>query len=109
MIPVASASPVICLTQVYWKGQHEKFLEGGKMSQHLELLAVGDTIEVKLLLTHQPPTAARHKPQAARHKRRFSLPARAPPLACYPAVRMRAICVQERLVEFHLSFIAAEL
>ncbi len=36
------------MTQVYWKGQHEKFLEGGKMSQHLELLVVGDTIEVRV-------------------------------------------------------------
>ena len=33
--------------QVYWKDQHDKFPEGGKMSQHLELLKVGDTIEVR--------------------------------------------------------------
>ncbi len=79
MIPVASASPVIYCTQVYWKGQHEKFLEGGKMSQHLELLAVGDTIEVRL---PSPATAALHKLEAARNLRCLSLPDRAPSLAC---------------------------
>jgi cytochrome-b5 reductase len=32
--------------KVYFKNVHPKFPDGGKMSQHLESLAVGDTIEV---------------------------------------------------------------
>lgn len=32
--------------KVYFKNVHPKFPEGGKMSQHLESLAIGDTIEV---------------------------------------------------------------
>ena len=35
--------------QVYWKNQHEKYPEGGKMSQQLDTLNVGDTIEVSLI------------------------------------------------------------
>ena len=33
--------------QVYFKGVHPKFPDGGKMSQHLEGLALGDTIDVR--------------------------------------------------------------
>ena len=39
-------------SQVYWKGQVEQFPEGGKMSQHLESMAIGDHIEVKGPLGH---------------------------------------------------------
>merc|ERR1719263_70573 len=35
------------LVKVYFAGTHPKFPEGGKMSQHLESLAIGDTIDVK--------------------------------------------------------------
>lgn len=33
--------------KVYKAGQHPQFPEGGKMSQHLESLSLGDTIDVK--------------------------------------------------------------
>lgn len=33
--------------QVYFKNVHPKFPEGGKMSQHLESLKIGDTIDVR--------------------------------------------------------------
>lgn len=35
------------VVKVYWKNEHPKFPEGGKMSQHLESMNIGDTIEVK--------------------------------------------------------------
>jgi hypothetical protein len=33
--------------KVYWADEHPRFPEGGKMSQYLESLAIGDTIDVK--------------------------------------------------------------
>ncbi len=33
--------------KVYFKNVHPKFLEGGKMTQHLEALAIGDTIDFR--------------------------------------------------------------
>lgn len=38
--------------KVYWAGQLEAFPDGGKMSQHLESLALGDTIEAKGPMGH---------------------------------------------------------
>jgi nitrate reductase (NAD(P)H) len=38
--------------KVYWANENPRFPEGGKMSQHLETLAVGDAIEVKGPLGH---------------------------------------------------------
>lgn len=35
------------LVKVYFAGVHPKFPQGGKMSQHLEAMKVGDTIDVK--------------------------------------------------------------
>jgi len=35
------------IVKVYFAGTHPRFPEGGKMSQHLESMAIGDTIEVK--------------------------------------------------------------
>jgi len=35
------------LVKVYFKGVHPKFPDGGKMSQHLESMQIGDTIDVK--------------------------------------------------------------
>jgi ferredoxin-NADP reductase len=35
------------LVKVYFKGIHPKFPEGGKMSQHLESMQIGDAIDVK--------------------------------------------------------------
>eukprot|EP00971_Amphidinium_carterae_P257944 5120222-Amphidinium_carterae.1 len=35
------------LIKVYFKNVHPKFPDGGKMSQHLESMNVGDTIEVR--------------------------------------------------------------
>jgi len=35
------------LVKVYFKGVHPKFPDGGAMSQHLESLEIGDTIDVK--------------------------------------------------------------
>lgn len=32
---------------MYFKGVHPKFPEGGKMSQHLDSLGIGDTIDVR--------------------------------------------------------------
>ncbi len=55
--PVARAyTPISCdddvgrldlLIKVYRAGEHPAFPQGGKMSQHLDRLAVGDTIQVK--------------------------------------------------------------
>ena len=33
--------------QVYFKNVHPKFPDGGKMSQHLESLKIGETIDVR--------------------------------------------------------------
>ena len=33
--------------QVYFKNVHPKFPDGGKMSQHLEQMNIGDTIDVR--------------------------------------------------------------
>lgn len=38
--------------KVYWANEHPRFPEGGKMSQHLETLKIGDTIDVKGPLGH---------------------------------------------------------
>ena len=38
---------VLCLCQVYFKNVHPKFPDGGKMSQHLESLEIGDSIDVR--------------------------------------------------------------
>lgn len=40
------------MVKIYFANQHPRFPEGGKMSQHLESLAVGDAIEVKGPLGH---------------------------------------------------------
>lgn len=38
---------VVILFQIYFKGIHPKFPEGGKMSQYLEELRVGETIDFR--------------------------------------------------------------
>lgn len=40
-------SPVIPHLQIYFKGVHPKFPEGGKMSQYLESLKINDTIDFR--------------------------------------------------------------
>lgn len=35
------------LLQVYYKNVHPKFPEGGKMSQHLDSMKIGDTIDFR--------------------------------------------------------------
>ena len=42
-----SASQSSSITQVYEAGVHPQFPDGGKMSVHLDSLAIGDTIEAK--------------------------------------------------------------
>lgn len=37
---------------MYWKDEHPRFPEGGKMSQHLESLPIGGEMEVKGPLGH---------------------------------------------------------
>lgn len=37
----------VCTMQVYFKNVHPKFPDGGKMSQHLESMQIGDHIEVR--------------------------------------------------------------
>lgn len=44
------------VVKVYFANEHPKFPEGGKMSQHLESLAIGDTVEVKGPLGHMEYT-----------------------------------------------------
>ena len=39
--------PLLCYVQVYFKNVHPKFPEGGKMSQHLENMEIGDYIDVR--------------------------------------------------------------
>mmetsp|Transcript_30238 Transcript_30238/g.78184 ORF Transcript_30238/g.78184 Transcript_30238/m.78184 type:complete len:834 (-) Transcript_30238:53-2554(-) len=46
------AGHVDLLIKVYWANEHPRFPEGGKMSQHLESLAIGETIEVKGPIGH---------------------------------------------------------
>ena len=36
-----------CVSQVYFKDTHPKFPAGGKMSQYLESMKIGDTIEFR--------------------------------------------------------------
>lgn len=36
-----------CVLQVYFKDTHPKFPAGGKMSQYLESMKIGDTIEFR--------------------------------------------------------------
>jgi len=43
----ATLGHVDLLVKVYFAGVHPRFPEGGKMSQHLESLRIGDTIDVK--------------------------------------------------------------
>ena len=38
---------LLIFTQVYFKDVHPKFPEGGKMSQHLENMSIGDFIDVR--------------------------------------------------------------
>eukprot|EP00934_Nitzschia_sp_Nitz4_P000588 Nitzschia sp. Nitz4//scaffold19_size178191//60966//61954//NITZ4_001969-RA/size178191-processed-gene-0.12-mRNA-1//1//CDS//3329540655//588//frame0 len=48
--PVSDNSTVgelILVVKVYMSGVHPKFPDGGKMSQHLDALKIGDTIEMK--------------------------------------------------------------
>lgn len=40
------------MLQVYWKNEHPRFPDGGKMSQHLESLPIGGEMEVKGPLGH---------------------------------------------------------
>lgn len=35
------------LIKVYWAGETDAFPDGGKMSQHLESLAIGESIDAK--------------------------------------------------------------
>lgn len=37
----------MCVLQVYFKDTHPKFPDGGKMSQYLENMQIGDTIEFR--------------------------------------------------------------
>lgn len=37
---------------MYWKNEHPRFPDGGKMSQHLESLPIGGEMEVKGPLGH---------------------------------------------------------
>lgn len=55
--------------KVYFKNVHPKFPDGGKMSQHLESLGVGDTIDVRgpkgrLVYKNQGQFEIREKPKA---------------------------------------------
>ena len=45
-------SSLFLCRQVYWKDEHPRFPEGGKMSQHLESLPIGGEMEVKGPLGH---------------------------------------------------------
>ena len=38
---------LLTIVKVYFKDVHPKFPEGGKMSQHLESLSIGSTIEIR--------------------------------------------------------------
>ncbi|KAL8167026.1 hypothetical protein V2J09_008525 [Rumex salicifolius] len=40
------------VVKIYFKGQHPRFPNGGQMSQHLESLSIGSTVEVKGPLGH---------------------------------------------------------
>ena len=41
-----SADP-LCAVQVYFKNVHPKFPDGGKMSQYLDNLPLGETVDVR--------------------------------------------------------------
>jgi len=38
---------IVCSVQIYFKDVHPKFPAGGKMSQHLDSLLIGDYIDVR--------------------------------------------------------------
>ena len=38
---------VLCFLQVYYKNSHPSFPEGGKMSQYLDNMAIGDSIDFR--------------------------------------------------------------
>eukprot|EP00899_Mesostigma_viride_P005008 jgi/Mesvir1/14508/Mv05207-RA.1 len=40
------------MVKVYWKNEHPKFPDGGLMSQHLESMKIGDTIDIKGPIGH---------------------------------------------------------
>ena len=44
--PAALSHTVFCCLQVYFANVHPKFPNGGKMSQHLNSLSVGDTVDI---------------------------------------------------------------
>ena len=48
----SSTLRVACDMQVYWKNEHPRFPDGGKMSQCLEALPIGGEMEVKGPLGH---------------------------------------------------------
>ena len=39
--------PILFVGQVYFKDTHPKFPEGGKMTQYLEKMEIGDSIDVR--------------------------------------------------------------
>jgi len=45
--PVDQKGSFDLVVKVYFKGVHPKFPEGGKMTQHLESLKIGDSIQIK--------------------------------------------------------------
>ena len=50
--PPAPHTPPPPPPQVYFKGEHASYPEGGKMSQHFDSLAIGDCLEFKGPLGH---------------------------------------------------------
>ena len=47
VIEVVVVQSILIISQVYPAGVHPKFPEGGKLTQHLDRLQLGDTIDVR--------------------------------------------------------------
>lgn len=69
--PTSSIDEVGCfdlLIKVYFKNEHPKFPNGGQMSQHLESLQIGSTLEIKGPLGHIEYTGHGYFTVNSKHK-----------------------------------------
>lgn len=88
----SGAGYVDFVIKVYFANVHPRFPDGGKLTQHLDKLALGDTIQVKGCAPPPTPLCWRDN-RVARELCRTQL---APTRACVTAVgllRARAVCL----------------
>lgn len=97
--------------KVYFGGVHPKFPDGGKMSQHLESLSIGDTIEVagpkgKLTYAGKGAIHIQHRVKdpapEVRHARRIGMVAGGTGITPMLQIMRRALADPEDSTEFFL-------